>query len=156
MLRYIHPRVSGATVFFTVCLQDRQKPLLIGHVSPLREAVRVTRFERLFENVAMVVLPDHLHCIWRLPVGQSEYSVRWGAIKGRFSARILRAGVSPPVPKILAGGGGNPALRKGQVGIWQKRFWERHIRSEEDLANHVPYCHFIRKRRLKPTFLVSP
>ena len=141
MPRYVRPRVSGATVFFTVCLRDRRHSLLADHVDRLREAVRVTRMERPFEIVAMVVLPDHLHCVWRLPAGDSDYSVRWGAIKGRFSASIRRAGFAPPVPERLPGGGVNPALRKGQVGIWQERFWEHHIRIEEDLAMHVRYCH---------------
>jgi len=35
---------------------------------------------------------------------------------------------------------GEPALRKGQVGIWQKRFWEHLIRDERDYRNHMEYC----------------
>jgi putative transposase len=35
----------------------------------------------------------------------------------------------------------NPALRrKGEVGLWQPRFWEHHIRDEQDYAAHVRYC----------------
>ena len=30
--------------------------------------------------------------------------------------------------------------RKGEVGLWQPRFWEHHIRDEPDFANHVRYC----------------
>jgi REP element-mobilizing transposase RayT len=33
----------------------------------------------------MVILPDHLHCIWRLPEGDSDYSKRWRIIKGSFT-----------------------------------------------------------------------
>lgn len=138
MPNYIRPRVTGATVFFTVCLQDRSSRLLINRVTDLRQAVRATKADRPFEIVSMVVLPDHLHCIWRLPKGDADYGRRWGAIKGRFSAVVRRAGFTPPMPP---GGGVNPALRKGQVGIWQKRFWEHHIRCEEDLMNHIRYCH---------------
>lgn len=141
MSHYIRPRVSGATIFFTACLHQRGSHLLTAQIGLLRDAVRVTRQDRPFEIVAMVVLPDHLHCIWRLPAGDRDFGRRWGAIKGRFSTAIRRAGLGPPVAEILPGGGVNPALRKGQVGIWQKRFWEHHIRCEGDLADHVRYCH---------------
>ncbi len=28
---------------------------------------------------AMVVLPDHLHCIWTLPPGDADFATRWSA-----------------------------------------------------------------------------
>ncbi|MEM9708164.1 MAG: hypothetical protein AAF871_05180 [Pseudomonadota bacterium] len=34
----------------------------------------------------------------------------------------------------------DPALRKGEVGIWQRRFWEHHIRDEADFDGHMRYC----------------
>jgi putative transposase len=42
--------------------------------------------------------------------------------------------------------GYNPTLRsaskikKGDAGLWQRRFWEHHIRDQEDLQNHIQYC----------------
>ena len=52
-----------------------------------------------------------------------------------------RAGFTPPPPVGRVNGGVNPALRrKGEVGLWQPRFWEHHIRDEQDYANHVRYC----------------
>lgn len=142
MPRYIRPRATGATIFFTVCLRDRGSFLLTEHVSLLRRAVRATKADHPFDIEAMVILPDHLHCVWRLPAGDRAFGRRWGAIKGRFSAAVRRAGLAPPLPAYLPNGGVNPALRKGQTGIWQERFWEHHIRCEEDLTNHVRYCHF--------------
>ena len=35
----------------------------------------------------------------------------------------------------------NPALRrKGEIGLWQPRFWEHVIRDEADYRAHVAYC----------------
>ena len=35
----------------------------------------------------------------------------------------------------------NPALRrKGEVGLWQPRFWEHHIRDAADYNAHIRYC----------------
>lgn len=44
------------------------------------------RVKRLypFGIVAWVVLPDHLHCIWRLPPTDADYATRWRLIKLLF------------------------------------------------------------------------
>ena len=85
MPRYLRPHAPGATIFFTVTLATRGTDLLVREVGRLRAAVAATRAERPFGIDAWVVLPDHLHCVWTLPEGDAAYSVRWGAIKARFS-----------------------------------------------------------------------
>ncbi|PYE85418.1 REP-associated tyrosine transposase [Pseudoroseicyclus aestuarii] len=146
MSRYIRPKIDGATIFFTVCLARRGSDLLVRYLPLLREAVRATRAERPFEIDAFVVLPDHLHCIWTLPPGDHDFSARWGAIKARFTRNLRRAGFTPPIarPVVPSGryGGVNPALRhdRGEVALWQRRFWEHHIRNDADLAVHIRYC----------------
>lgn len=141
MPNYVRPQVSGATVFFTVALAQRGGDLLVREVDQLRAAVRAVKAERPFEILAWVVLPDHLHAVWRMPAGDRDYGVRWGAIKARFSMDMRRAGFTPPPPVGARNGGVNPALRrKGEVGLWQPRFWEHHIRDETDLTAHVRYC----------------
>ena len=146
MSRYLRPRLPGACIFFTVNLSVRGSDLLVREVAVLREAVRQTRRERPFGIDAWVVLPDHMHCIWRLPPDDADYSTRWGAIKARFTMSVRRAGGSAPprLPTVLSGryAGVNPGLRceKGEVGLWQRRFWEHHIHSTRDWASHVRYC----------------
>lgn len=140
MPQYRRLHIPGACVFVTLTLQDRSSDLLVRHVELLRQAVRETRAERWFGIDCWVVLPDHMHCLWRLPDGDTDYSTRVGAIKARFSMSVRRAGFTPPLPKTLPDGGVNPALRKGQVGIWQKRFWEHHIRDQRDWTIHRQYC----------------
>lgn len=141
MSRYLRPSISGASVFFTVGLSRRGGTLLVDQVDLLRSAVHETKVERPFMIDAWVVLPDHLHAVWTLPEGDMDYSRRWGAIKARFSRSVRRAGFIPLIAPRLPCGGVNPALRKGQVGVWQKRFWEHHIRDAADFTNHVRYCH---------------
>jgi len=36
-----------------------------------------------------VVLPDHLHCVWTLPEGDLDFSMRWQAIKTAFFIRLI-------------------------------------------------------------------
>ena len=113
----------------------------------VRQAVAQTRAARPFRIDAWVVLPDHMHCVWTLPEGDTDYAKRMGAIKGRFTQMIRRSGFSP-TPTInnrhgVVGGrtrvGENPDLR-AEAPIWQKRFWEHHIRDDRDYAAHVHYC----------------
>ena len=54
---------------------------------------------------------------------------------------LLRTGTSLADAVGHENGGVNPALRrKGEVGLWQPRFWEHHIRDEDDYLRHVRYC----------------
>lgn len=147
MPNYVRPRVGGATVFFTVALARRGDDLLVREVERLRDAVRATKVERPFVIDAWVVLPDHLHAVWTLPEADSDYSTRWGAIKSRFTRSLRRVGFDPTDPEADgATVGWNPTLRspskvaKGDAGVWQRRFWERHIRDARDYDAHVRYC----------------
>jgi len=151
MPNYRRPKVTGACVFFTVALARRAGTVLVDEVDALREAVRVTKHERPFHIDAFVVLPDHLHCVWTLPVGDRDYSTRWGAIKARFTRSIRdagRVGFQPTNAKRLGHAvGWNPTLHrsaskmaKGDAGVWQRRFWEHHIRDDADYRAHVRYC----------------
>jgi putative transposase len=127
---YRRNRVAGGTYFFTVNLLDRSSHLLVEHIDLLRNAVREVRAERPFHIDAWAVLPDHMHCIWTLPPGDANYSDRWKAIKIRF-ARVL--------PKT--GALSLARQRRGERGIWQRRFWEHTIRDHADYAAHVDYVH---------------
>lgn len=152
MSSYRRPPVTGATVFFTVALAQRGSDLLRGEVALLRQAVRQTKAERPFDIEAWVVLPDHLHAIWRMPAGDRAYGLRWGAIKARFTRAVREKGCrvgfyptdgGPSVPGMV---GFYPTLRsasklgKGDGGVWQRRFWEHHIRDEADFHAHLRYC----------------
>jgi putative transposase len=117
-------------IFFTVNLLDRKSDLLIHHINELHEAIRQVRISRPFRIDTWVILPDHMHCIWTLPNGDDNYSSRWKAIKIRFAKQIPKAGNRL-----------NVRLRKGERGIWQRRFWEHTIRDERDYAMHVDYIH---------------
>jgi putative transposase len=145
-------------VFFTVALAERGSDLLFREAGRLRDAVRVTRAERPFRVEAWVVLPDHLHAVWTLPDGDRDFGIRWGAIKARFTMALRRAeaeaigrpGFNPAAPlptefPVVRSGqyaGLKPGLRVGkrEQAIWQRRFWEHHIRDDADFANHVRYC----------------
>ncbi len=126
-------RVAGGTVFFTQCLAEKGSDLLLQEITLLRWCVGMTLRERPVDVLAWVVLPDEMHAIWRLPPGDSAYARRWSAIKGRFSRGLAEAGRAPDRRF-----GARPA--RGEVGLWQKRFWEHHLAEPEDFATHMRFC----------------
>lgn len=128
MSRYIRPRIPGATVFFTVCLADRTSSLLVSHVDLLRHSVWLTRRERPFTIDAWVVLPDHLHCVWTLPEYDADYGTRWSIIKARFSRAM------PFTPRRTS------HCRRREHGLWQRRFWEHHLRTGDARLEAITYC----------------
>jgi putative transposase len=131
MSNYRRAWVPGGTFFFTVNLFDRRRRLLVEHIDALRTAFRDTRVARPFDVLAVVILPDHLHCVWTLPEGDADNANRWAQIKSGFSRRLPRdewVSVS--------------RLARRERGIWQRRYWERQVRDESDLRRHIDYIHF--------------
>ena len=131
MSNYRRAKVPGGTYFFTVNLLERRRRLLIEHIDDLRAAFRATHAVRPFEVIAIVILPDHLHCLWRLPPGDSDNANRWAQIKSGFSRRL------PPGERRSA-----QRICRRERGIWQRRYWEHLIRDDNDLQRHADYIHF--------------
>lgn len=129
MVQYRRQRIAGASVFFTHVLADRQSLLLHEHIDLLRAAYVHVRSKWPFVTRAMVVLPEHLHCIWQLPEHDADYSGRWRLIKARFAAALRHRGVTLG-PRIGS-----------DYGVWQRRFWEHTLRDEDDLRRHADYIH---------------
>lgn len=139
-MEYRRARVTGGTYFFTVVTHHRRKFLC--------EPENIHLLRRSFWQVmqrypfwidadswceAMVVLPEHLHCVWTLPEGDADYSTRWRLIKTRFS-RSCGDGVRGEVSSARR--------HKKEQAVWQRRFWEHVIRDEEYWARYVEYIHY--------------
>jgi putative transposase len=135
MRRYIRSDTPGAAFFFTLTLQDRSARYLVDHVAVLRSCIAQVKAKHPFVIEAMVVLPEHLHAIWRLPVDDADFSTRWMLVKQGFTRKIEEGGFLQ----------GRPSWRRGRTAersVWQRRFWEHRIRDDEDFARHVEYIHF--------------
>jgi len=127
--RFYHP---GASWFFTVNLVERKgNRLLIDKIDLLREAFIHVKKSHPYKMDAVVILPEHLHCILTLPAGDSDFSTRWGLIKAYFSRHIEnKERVS------------TSRMKRGERGLWQRRFWEHLIRDEADYQQHMDYIHW--------------
>ncbi len=123
MSSYKRIYISDHYYFFTAVTHKRT-PIFKSpdHVQLLRDAFRYVKERRSFDLLAASVMPDHIHCIWRMPEGDSNYSVRWQMLKTAFSRKIRKK---------------HPGKK-----VWQPRFWEHVIRNEKDLIRHLDYIHY--------------
>jgi len=131
MTDYRRYRVAGGCYFFTVTLNDRRTQLLTKHIDELRVAIKSVKQTHPFHIDAMVVLPEHLHCILTLPENDKDFSLRWRQIKSNFSRQIPKGEACSQSRE-----------KKHERGIWQRRFWEHVIRDDEDFSRHVDYIYF--------------
>lgn len=136
MPNYRRADYPGGTFFFTVVTFNRAPILTLDAVRvSLRNAITTVRRERPFAIDAWVLLPDHLHCIWSLPEGDSDYSVRWSMIKRLVSKQ--QAGCA-----VRTESDGDSRRKRRELPFWQRRFWEHQIRDETDYLRHVDYIHW--------------
>ena len=131
MTNYRRCHIPGGTYFFTVNLANRRQSLLTDHIQRLRKAFRQVLTAHPFTIRAIVVLPEHIHCLWELPESDSDYSTRWRQIKSAFSRGLPRA------ERISAS-----RKSKAERGIWQRRFWEHAIRDDKGFATRFDYIHY--------------
>ena len=136
MPEYRRSFVEGGTYFFTVVTYDRL-PILTA--APARAILHKAwhdvcqRFP--FETIAVCLLPEHIHCIWKLLERDANYPMRWREIKRRFTMRYQM--------EVGSGETRNASReKKHEAAIWQRRYWEHTILDQEDLEAHLDYIHY--------------
>ena len=129
---YHRAYVTGGTFFFTVVSYGRL-PIFQQEsaINLLHTCFQETMAIHPFDIDAWVILPDHLHTIWTLPEKDSDFSTRWKRIKSAFSKHFEG---SAEISQSM--------WRKGEKGIWQRRFWEHVIRDQVDFNRHCDYIHY--------------
>ncbi|MGB3239304.1 MAG: transposase [Geitlerinemataceae cyanobacterium] len=136
MTDYRRYTLSGGTYFFTQVTHQRQ-PWLCSEIARthLRAAIQHVRQKYPFTIDAIVLLPDHIHAIWTLPGGDSDYATRWRLIKTYVTRKCVNL--------LNLGTPTNQSRKKrGERNLWQRRYWEHYIRDEIDFSRHCDYIHY--------------
>jgi putative transposase len=133
-MQYRRAFTPGGVFFFTLVTHER-RPILkeAATVAVLRAAFRTVRNTRPFKIDAIVIMPDHLHCIWSLPPDDDDFATRWRLIKTWFTKHCDPALRAVPGPARMA---------KQEQALWQHRYWEHRLRDETDYIRHVDYIHY--------------
>ncbi len=134
MPQYRRAWLKGGTFFFTVVTYKRY-PIFEQEaaIDLLNRCFQVVMTEYPYKVDAVVILPDHLHCIWTLPDSDFDFSTRWKCIKATFT-RNYSGGKAEGLSQSMR--------KKKEAGIWQRRFWEHAIRDQEDFNRHCDYIHY--------------
>lgn len=126
---------KGGTYFFTLVTHER-RPILTTSLG--RECLRCSLAEcretQPFRLDAIVLMPDHLHLILRLPPDDDQFAKRLARIKRGFTRTYLLGGGAEGAPTPSR-------LRQRYRGIWQKRYYEHRIRGWKDYRLHLDYIH---------------
>ncbi len=131
MPNYRRVFIPGGSYFFTVNLLERRTKLLTENIARLRHAIFWTKRHLPFRIDALVILPDHLHAVITLPPDDRNYPSRLRHIKKRFSRSLAKT-------EWLS----STRQKRGERGIWQRRYWEHYIRDDDDFRNHIDYCYY--------------
>lgn len=137
MSDYRRVYIDGGVYFFTLVTHHRQ-PLLCTEpaLSRLRASFQYVMKKHPFHMIGLIILPDHLHCIWELPSHDSDFSLRWNMFKRYFSIGMAGA-----------------LNERREKNIWQRRFWEHYIRDENDFKGCLDYIYY---NPVKHGYVTSP
>ena len=104
--------------------------MLVKHIDLLKENIHTIKQRHPFEIHAWVVLPDHMHCMIELLENETDFPLRRDLIKMGFSKSL-------PANERLS----SVRKRRGERGLWQRRYWEHLIKDEGDYQAHMDYVH---------------
>ncbi len=136
MPEYRRAYVPGGTYFLTIATHLR-RPILgpEENVRALRTAMKQVMNETPFQIPAAVILPDHVHFLWTLPRGDTNYSGRVGRMKILFT-RSMRTCHETSEKVSLS------RERHRESHFWQRRFWEHVVSDEEQFEQSLNYIHY--------------
>lgn len=114
-----------------IIVSYNRKNIFIDHIELLRNALKNSKKYFKYEIVAISVLPEHIHMIIN-PQNINDYPKIITSVKYYFSQNY-NVGVETP---------NYGYLNKGEKGIFQRRYFEHTIISEDDLNNQINYIHY--------------
>ena len=123
---------DGYSYYFTL-VTHRREPLLIEHITLLRDAFRRSKQRYDYHIDAIVILPDHIHMILT-PKIATEYPKIIRDIKRSFVY-----GLRSETKKLAKQSLGAKKYARSHAGIWQERYYEHTIRNEQDYQNILQY-----------------
>ncbi len=112
---------SNGHPIFVTCVTEERQPILTDNADLLRCAIDSALAKIEGRVVAFVIMPDHFHAI--IETADASISDVMHDIKLSFGALYRK--------RIGAASG----------RVWQNRFWDHHIRDQEDMNKHVDYIH---------------
>ncbi len=119
-------------VFVTFVTYNRRE-ILLSNLQLLRDSFKQAISKFNFEIIAISTLKEHCHLILATE-NPSDIPNIIRAIKYYFSINIDKGFICENLSES--------ATKRGEKGIWQRRYYDHIIRNEEDLRKHIDYIHY--------------
>ena len=119
---------SVTRYFFTLSVMGRHQELLLRHKNLLSMSFSTVAQEYPFKIIAMVILPEHLHCVLEFPSDDSDYARCWTLIQAQFAKHLSQR-------EFLS----RSRLHRRARGVWQRQYKEYQIHNESDLRVCIDY-----------------
>ncbi len=129
-MNYKRVFIPNSYVHLIVVAYNR-KDIFVKNIELLRNSFKNAKQYYNFEILAICVLPEHIHMILN-PNNINDYPKIITSIKYYFS-KNYDVGVETPTYGYI---------NKGEKGIFQRRYFEHTICSQEELNNHINYIHY--------------
>ena len=129
-MNYKRVFVPNSYVHLIVVAYNR-KDIFVENIELLRASFKNAKQHFDFDIIAICVLPNHIHMILN-PKNILEYPKIITSIKHYFSIHY-DVGVETPTYGYV---------NKGEKGVFQRRYFEHTICSQEELNNHINYIHY--------------
>ena len=123
---------SQNPVFITFVTLNR-KNILEQNIDILKESFKYAKNKFKFDIIAISVLKNHCHLIL-LTDKIEEIPKIIRTIKFNFSINISSEYISNDLSLS--------AIKWGEKGVWQRRYYDHIIRDEDDLFKHIDYIHY--------------
>ena len=125
--------IENSYVFLTIVTSKRRK-ILVKNIEIIKNAISKVIKKYNCELFAICILHDHLHLIIK-PYEILDYPIIVSQIKMNFSRNI-------DIKSIENYSLSKNKNSKRELDVWQRRYWEHTILSENDLYKHLDYIHY--------------
>ena len=122
--------IPNSYVHLIIVAYNRQN-IFVDNIQLLRDAFQNAKQYFNFEIVAVCILPNHIHLILN-PENIKEYPKIITSVKYYFS-KNYNVGVETPTYGYV---------NKGEKGLFQRRYFEHTICSQDELNKHIDYVHY--------------
>jgi putative transposase len=130
MPNYIRVFEENSIYFFTIVTYKR-RPLLRGKMPLLTQAFESVISKIPYKLLAYVILDDHLHLLIKPETAKTYPDI----------IRQIKTFVSKHCD-VLVDDLSASMKKKGEKGIWQRRYFEHTVRNIEDFKRHLDYIHY--------------
>ena len=123
---------NAKPVFITFVTYNR-RDILIPNIEILRNSFKYVKSQYNFSIIAISILQNHCHMLIEADNTKNIPKII-RSIKYNFSHNISDEYICNDLTES--------AIKRGEKGIWQRRYYDHIIRNEEDLKRHIDYIHY--------------